>query len=62
MPTEHDEQTPRPRGRPRLDDEPLSHVSTRLPVPYHDRLIQLAKMQDKSVAAMVRSLLILKLR
>lgn len=52
----------RPRGRPRLDDEPLSQVGTRLPSSYHDRLIQLAKYHDKSVSALVRQLLILKLR
>lgn len=56
-----DSVAPRPRGRPRVD-EPLSHVSTRLPIPYHDRLIQLAKQQDTSVSQMVRQLLVLKLR
>lgn len=57
----HTDTTPRPRGRPTVD-APLSYVGTRLPVPYHDRLIQLAKHQDKSVSALVRQLLILKLR
>jgi hypothetical protein len=56
------EQQPRPRGRPRVDDEPLSSVSTRLPTPCYDRLIELANKQEKSVSRLVRDLLVLKLR
>lgn len=53
--------TPTKRGRPPVE-QPLSHVSTRLPPAYHDRLVKLAKHQDKSVSALVRDLLTLKLR
>lgn len=52
----------RPRGRPRAI-EPGSTVSVWLPASYHDRLIQLAALrEDKSVSALVRQLLILRLR
>jgi hypothetical protein len=51
----------KPRGRPPAKD-PLSYVGTRLPPAYHDRLIQLAKHQEKSVSALVRDLLTLRLR
>lgn len=50
-----------PRGRPRAA-APLSSVGTRLPQPYHDRLIQMANMQEKSVSALVRDLLTTNLR
>lgn len=51
----------RPRGRPPVS-EPLSYVGTRLPPQYHDRLIKLAKHQEKSVSALVRDLLTLRLQ
>lgn len=55
------EATPRPRGRPRVD-EPRSTVSTWLPAHAHDRLIELAKRNEQSISATVRQLLILRLR
>lgn len=58
--TELRPQPERRRGRPRVEEH--STVSTWLPSRYHDRLIQLANQQDKSVSAMVRSLLILRLK
>lgn len=52
---------PRPRGRPRVE-EPHATVSTWLPASYHDRLIQLANQQEVKVSALVRTLLILRLK
>jgi len=50
------------RGRPRVE-EPHSSVSTWVPASYHDRLVQLAKHQtDGNVSALVRQLLILRLK
>jgi hypothetical protein len=55
-------QSPRQRGRPRAE-EPHSSVSTWLPTRYHDRLVQLANHQTEgNVSALVRQLLILKLK
>lgn len=51
----------RRRGRPRVR-EPLSFVGTRLPPADHDRLVQLANRQEKSLAATVRQLLVIQLR
>lgn len=48
------------RGRPRVD-QPWSMVSTRLPVGYHDRLIELSNQREMSVSAFVRQILILRL-
>lgn len=54
------------RGRPRtVCAQPGggSTVSVYLPAAYHDRLAQLAaQREDKSISAVVRSLLILRLR
>lgn len=58
--SESAQQERRGRGRPRLE-EPLSVVSTRLPVAYHDRLVELAKRNEMSISAAVRQLLILRL-
>jgi hypothetical protein len=52
---------PRKRGRPRLDESGAS-VSTWLPPGDHDKLIKLAREQEKSISALVRQLLTLKLR
>jgi hypothetical protein len=52
---------PRKRGRPRVE-EPRSWVSTKLPISYHDRLIQIAAEKDVSVSMLVRSMLMLQLR
>jgi hypothetical protein len=49
------------RGRPRVQ-EPLEQVGTRLPVPYYDRLVQIAHDREMSVSGLVRQLLILRLR
>lgn len=51
----------RPRGRPRVEEQ-RSTVSTWLPASQHDRLIRLANQQEKSVSALVRSLLLLRIR
>ena len=49
------------RGRPR-NAEPSSSVSTWLTAGAHDKLIQLAQEQEVSISALVRSLLMLRLR
>lgn len=52
----------RRRGRPRVQQgAPLERVSTRLPLPYYDRLVALAGQRDQSVASVVRELLILRI-
>lgn len=54
--------TTRRRGRPRVEQAaPLERVSTRLPLPYYDRLVALAGQRDQSVASVVRELLILRI-
>jgi hypothetical protein len=50
-----------PRGRPK-HAEPSSSVSVWLPAGAHDKLIRLANQQETSISALVRSLLLLKLR
>jgi hypothetical protein len=55
-------QPPRPRGRPRVE-EPGSRVTTWLPASTHDRLVEIAKHQtDGNVSALVRKLLIIRLK
>jgi hypothetical protein len=51
----------RRRGRPRVS-EPRSTVSTWLPAHAHDRLIQIAKREELSISAVVRQLLIFRLK
>jgi|GEM_PF-2879164 len=51
----------RPPGRPRVA-EPLERVSTRLPLPIYDRLVEIANQQDTSVSMLVRQLLVLRLK
>jgi hypothetical protein len=51
----------KPRGRPRVE-EPGTSVSTWLRPGEHDKLIQLANKHDTTISALVRQLLILKLR
>lgn len=51
----------RPRGRPRVPEALNTHVGTRLPAKTYDRLFQSAKAEDKSIAALVRQWLTLKL-
>jgi len=51
-------------GRPRTvcaDNQPSSTVTAYLPAAYHDRLVKLAQLNDQSVSATVRQLLILRL-
>jgi hypothetical protein len=49
------------RGRPRAE-APGTAVMTWLKPGEHDKLIQLARQQEKTISAMVRQLLTLKLR
>ncbi len=54
----------RPRGRPRdagPSAESRASVSTWLPSGAHDRLIALAKAEERSISSVVRRLLILQL-
>lgn len=51
----------KPRGRPKVNETSTS-VSTWVPASTHDRLIQLARQQDKTVSALVRDWLALKAR
>jgi hypothetical protein len=56
----------RPRGRPRGTGrswvtEPRATVSTWLPAGAHDKLIALAKREDRSVSETVKRLIILRL-
>lgn len=50
----------RPRGRPKAD-EPGSAVMTWLRATEHDRLIALAKREEKTLSALIRELLKLKI-
>lgn len=51
---------PPKRGRPKVQ-EPRASVSVWLPATAHDRLIALAKKEEKSISATVRHLLQLRL-
>ena len=53
-------ETPRPRGRPKVD-EPGTSVSTWLRPDEHDRLIRLANKQETSVSALLRQIVITRL-
>ncbi len=53
--------TRRPPGRPKAT-EPGSSVSTWLRPKEHDQLIQLAKQREVSVSALVRSMVIFRLK
>lgn len=48
-------------GRPRVE-EPRASVSTWLPAGAHDRLIELAKREERSISETVRRLLIFHLK
>jgi hypothetical protein len=50
----------KPRGRPRVE-APGATVSTWLPPDAHDRLIRLAQREEKTISALVRELLKLKI-
>jgi hypothetical protein len=45
------------RGRPKKS-ETLSFVATRLPAAAHDRLIERARVEDKSVSAFLRDFIV----
>ena len=45
-----------PRGRPKVDDPAGSSVTTWLRPEEHDRLIELAKLEEKTISALVREL------
>jgi hypothetical protein len=51
----------RGRGRPRVAQSSL-RVSTWVPTPLADRLIQLAQKHDVSVSQIVRTMVVLQLR
>lgn len=51
----------KPRGRPKVEERAGSSVTTWLRVREHDRLIQLANRDRKSLSALVRDLIKLKL-
>ena len=54
---------PRPRGRPRVEEpKPGVSASTWLQPNEYDKLVRMANQQEKSVSAMVRQLVVLKLR
>lgn len=48
------------RGRPKAD-EPSSPVTTWLPAGDHDRLIAIAKREEKTISALVRELVKLRI-
>jgi len=54
--------TVRSPGRPRLDDQPLERVSTRVPLDTYDRLTEIAEHRNVSVSMLVRQLLVLRLK
>ena len=54
------EKDKRARGRPK-NGEPSSSVTTWLRVGEHDRLIELAKREEKSISALVRELVKLRI-
>lgn len=49
------------RGRPRADVQ-CSPVSTRLPTPLHDKLIDMANQRQMSVSGLLRQIVIVRLR
>jgi hypothetical protein len=51
----------KPRGRPRADEPASNAVTTWLQPRDHDRLIALAKREEKTISALVRELLKLKI-
>jgi len=52
---------PKPRGRPRVEAPASASVTTWLRVAQYDRLLQLAKREEKSLSALVRDLLKLRI-
>lgn len=52
---------PRPRGRPRINHEPLVLVSTRVPRTYYDRLASVSLRRGCSVSEILRRVLIFRL-
>lgn len=51
----------RGRGRPKVD-EPRTTVCAWVEARHYDRLVQIAHRQEKSISAVVRDLLILRLK
>jgi hypothetical protein len=51
----------KPRGRPKVAAPASNSVTTWLPAGDHDRLIALAKREEKTISALVRELLKLKI-
>jgi hypothetical protein len=51
----------KPRGRPKVEAPAANSVTTWLPAADHDRLIALAKREEKTISALVRELLKLKI-
>lgn len=51
----------RPRGRPTVDEPTGSSVTAWLRPGEHDRLIEIAKREDKTISALVRELVKLKI-
>ncbi len=56
-----DRPVPKPRGRPHAE-EPSTTVMTWVRVSEYDRLVKLANQREQSLSALVRSLLVLRLR
>jgi len=51
----------KPRGRPKVAGPAANSVSTWLPAGDHDRLIALAKREEKTISALIRELLKLRI-
>jgi hypothetical protein len=56
-----DPEQPNRRGRPRVTQPLETQVSTRLQASEYDRLLKIANKSDRTVAAMVRQLILLRL-
>jgi hypothetical protein len=52
---------PKARGRPKIEEPAGTSVTTWLRLREHDRLMALAKREDKTLSALVRELLKLKI-
>lgn len=52
---------PRRRGRPRVQ-EPRTTVCTWMEARHYDQIVRMANQQEKSVSALVRDLLVLRLK
>ena len=52
---------PSRRGRPRVE-APMTSISIRVPISEHDRYLQIANRADKKLSALIRDVLVLRLR